>query len=177
MSQADFFAAVLESGYGASMGKIDYKYEKRQRARKDREWEEKRIQERRDRLSKFISKMKKDGLIKEAGRNSFKLQISNKGKSKLEQLKESLPDRHYSSEYQNIFTIISFDIPEKLRRKRNWLREVIKNLKFEMVHQSVWIGKAKIPEKMVLDLEDLKILEYIEIFEISKTGTLKKLDK
>ena len=42
-----------------------------------------------------------------------------------------------------------------------------------MVHQSVWVGKTKIPETLILDLENLHILEYVEIFEISKNGTLK----
>ena len=177
MSQADFFAAVLESGYGASMGRIDYAYGKRQRAREDRYSRDAEIQIRRTRLRKFISKMKQDGLVETTGKGKTEIKISSKGKAKFENLKNALPGRRYQNKSQNTFTIISFYIPEKSRRKRNWLREVIKNLGFKMVHQSVWMGKVKIPQTMILDMENLNILEYVEIFEISKTGTLKKIGK
>ena len=177
MSQADFFAAVLESGYGASMSRIDYAYDRRKRTREDRYSKDAEIQERKTRLQKFIHKMKRDGLIETIGKDKTKIKISLKGQAKLKDLKNALPGRQYPINPKNTFTIISFDIPEKLRRKRNWFREVIKNLGFGMIHQSVWVGKVKIPEVLIQELEQLNILKYIEIFEISKTGTLEKLVK
>ena len=153
------------------MGRIDYEYEKQQRSRREKNSPE----HRKRRLRVFISKMKHDGLIKKSTDNKFI--ISQKGISKMAKLKNSLPNRYYETTGRNRAVIISFDIPEKLRRKRNWLREVLKNLGFEMIHQSVWVGKVKIPKEFIMDLENLKILEFIEIFEISKTGTLKKFGK
>jgi hypothetical protein len=44
-----------------------------------------------------------------------------------------------------------------------------------MIHQSVWVGKGEIPEDFVKDLGNLNILEFVEIFEISKTGSLNKI--
>jgi len=173
ISQIDFFAAVLNAGYGASMGKLDYEYEKIQRAREQAEATERELQRRKRRLQVFISQMKHDGLI---SNYQGKIKISKKGKQKLRELKNKLPARYYPKEKQNHLTIISFDIPEKLRPKRNWLREVIRNLGFQMIHQSVWVGKMKIPETLILDLEEMKILEYIEMFEITKTGSLKKVE-
>lgn len=167
-SQIDFFNAVLSSGYGASMGKIDYEYNKLRNSA-----ESKNIIERKRKLRLFISQMRYDGLIQES---EDYIKISNKGKQKITKLKNRLPDRHYQLEKQKCFIVISFDIPEKFRRKRNWLREVIKNLGFEMIHQSVWIGKVKIPNRFISDLEKMKILEYVEIFEITKTGSLKNLN-
>ncbi len=107
MSQADFFAAVLESGYGASMGRIDYEYKKRQRAREDRYFKDAKIQERKRRLQKFIYKMRRDGLIERAGRDKTKIKISLKGQAKFEKLKNALPGRQYQKKPQNYFTIIS----------------------------------------------------------------------
>mgnify|MGYP001594953157 CR=1 FL=1 len=171
-TQVDFFEAVLGSGYGASMGKVDYEFKKIRRAREKEEYVKQELKERRRRLQLFVSKMKQDGFIKEINE---KIKISEKGKRKIKELKAKLPEKHYPKGDTNKMTIISFDIPEKLRRKRNWLREVIKNLDFKMVHQSVWVGKTKIPKEMINALEDLKILEFVEIFEISKQGTLRKI--
>ncbi len=174
-SQVDFFEAILASGYGAGMGRIDYEYNKIQRVREVEKYNERELKERKKRLRVFISKMKHDGLIENTGSSNEKIKISEKGKEKIKELKSRLPDRRYKKEDQDQLVIISFDIPEKLRRKRNWLREVIRNLGFSMIHQSVWFGKTKIPESFINDMNELKILEYVEIFEISKTGTLKKL--
>lgn len=176
MTQVDFFAAVLSAGYGASASRIEYEYQNHRRISESKKFRGENIKDRKRRLSIFISKMKHDGLIKELNDNKFI--ISDMGKGKLGQLKNNLPSRYYNSEIgKNNLVIISFDVPEKLRRKRDWLREVIRNLGFEMIHKSVWIGKVKIPKEFILDLEDLKILEFVEIFEISKTGSLKKINR
>ena len=173
MSQVDFFAAVIAAGYGASMSALDYEYDRRQRARNIKNFHGEELKERKKRLKVFIAKMKHDGLIEEL--ENDKVKISTKGKEKIIQLKGKLPDRHYQADGRDNAVIISFDIPEKLRRKRDWLREVIRNLGFQMVHQSVWLGKVKIPKDFLEDLANLNILEFIEIFEISKTGSLRKL--
>ena len=177
ISQADFFAAVLASGYGASMGRVDYEYAKREKISEARKFKREELRIRKRRLSAFLSKMKRDGLILERIKNEdTEIRISKKGKQKLLELKnKKMPEGKYKIQGQNNPVIISFDIPEKMRRKRDWLRDVIKNLGFSMIHQSLWVGHAKIPKEFVADLEDLKILEFVEIFEISKSGTLKKL--
>jgi len=172
-NQINFFDAILSGGYGASMGKIEYEYQKNKKARDLQKIQLNDFKIKKKRLQKFLSKLKKDGLIIEI-ENSSNLVISNKGKQKLFKLKTT-QTKYYKKENSETFTIISFDIPERLRRKRNWLREVIQNLGFKMVHKSVWIGKVKIPKQLIFDLEEMNILEFIEIFEISKTGGLEKI--
>ncbi|MFA6076908.1 MAG: hypothetical protein WC735_02425 [Candidatus Paceibacterota bacterium] len=172
MNQVYFFGAVLAAGYGASSSRINYEYNKRRRISEDGKEKIEALQNSRRRLTIFISKMKHDGLI-ETENNKFK--ISGKGIDKLNKLRNNLPGRFYERNHKGNSVIISFDIPERLRRKRNWLREVIRNFGFRMIHQSVWMGKGKVPKDFIEDLENLKILEFVEIFEISKTGSLKKI--
>ncbi len=173
VSQTDFFIAVLKSGYGASINKIDYEYRKQQRIHETKKSYKENLEACERKLRVFISKMKHDGLINESDN---KFNISPKGKEKLSKLQDNLPGKHYQkNNNSNNQVIISFDIPEKLRRKRDWLREVLKNLGFQMVHQSVWMGKGAVPKDFIVDLENLKILEHVEIFGISKTGSLKKI--
>src|SRR5438552_2551878 len=91
VDQVDFFDAVLASGYGASLGKIDYEFRKRNRISEGKRLKDQHIQERKRRLMVYLSKMKHDGLIKESNN---KLSILSKGKEKLNKLKNSLPGRH-----------------------------------------------------------------------------------
>ena len=69
------------------------------------------------------------------------------------------------------------DIPESERKKRAWLRSALKNLNFKMIQQSVWIGKVRIPEEFLRDLRNMHLTEYVEIFEISKAGSLQQITK
>ena len=51
--------------------------------------------------------------------------------------------------------IIAFDIPERLRRKREWLRRELLNLGFIKLQQSVWLGPAPLPKDFIEALETL----------------------
>ena len=93
------------------------------------------------------------------------------------QKSKSLPDNgRYKTESDDELKIIIFDIPEKERQKRDWLRSVLKNLKFSMLQKSVWAGKIKLPKQFLEDLSKNKIIPYVDIFTISKRVSLRKLE-
>ncbi len=122
------------------------------------------------RFYNLISRLKKQGLIRG---DSSKWAITNLGKEKLNYLKSKiLPPKSYSKQRDDQLKIVSFDIPEKERNKRDWLRSVLKELDFYKLQHSVWIGKNQLPKKFIEDLENLNILSKIHIFSISQEGTL-----
>jgi hypothetical protein len=45
-----------------------------------------------------------------------------------------------------------------------------------MTHKSLWVGKIGVPKQLILDLEKLRILEHIKIFEVTKEGTLREVN-
>lgn len=170
---ADLFEAFITSGYGASSGKIQREFSKIQneRSRKNR------IQEAHAKYSRMLYKLKRDGLIGEktvAGTRIFA--ITAKGSHKLRNLKASqqhmLPQYHYKRLPSERSTIVAFDIPERDRKKRNWLRAALSYNGFTLIQRSVWMGNIKLPEEFIDDLRHLKMLEYVHIFEITKAGTL-----
>ncbi len=135
---------------------------------------EKRAQ--RKRYQNLVYKLKQNGLLEEVekeGKKFFRLTIE--GKRKLGKVREnsSLPSTHYIKEKDDRFVIVMFDIPEKDRKKRAWLRAVLINLGFSMSQKSVWIGKVRIPRQFIDDLVKLRIDEFVEIFQVTKTGNLK----
>lgn len=173
----DSIEAFLRAGYGASMSKMDFEFNKL-RKRRELIAEERRE---RDRIYKLLFKLKRDGLIAEItnkdGRRAAKLTAS--GKRKLEELKKqrsaALPSLDYNKEAGNRFVIVAFDVPEYERKKRNWLRGALGAIGLKMIQQSVWIGKAKIPPPFIEDICRLKMTDYVEILEVTKTGSLKHL--
>jgi DNA-binding transcriptional regulator PaaX len=64
--------------------------------------------------------------------------------------------------------IISFDIPEKDRIKRHWLRNQLKIFSYKILQQSLWIGPGPLPQSFLKRLEDLNIKKNIKTFKITK---------
>lgn len=169
--------AILVAGYGASGSRIRKLADdlRQKRLLKDTLVIEKHY---RRNYQKLVSKLKTQGLLKveDRGGHDF-FSITPKGKSKLAALKSEahrrLPEVSYELASSAHPIIISFDIPEKQKRKREWLREVLKRLGLKMIQKSVWIGSGRVPKQFLEDLEELNLLECVEIFEVGKTGTLR----
>ncbi len=178
VNTAAFFEVFLKTRYGdspdfrrrtnAKMAELD-----NLKINKEFERQEKR------RFASFIYKLKKDGLLMDAGGEGGKiLEITSLGRAKLAKTasKESLPKvNQYRTEEGGIFTLVIFDIPEDERRKREWIRRALAELGLTMVQKSVWLGKVRIPKQFIADLNELKILNFVQILEITKAGTLRSV--
>jgi len=161
--------------YGTSRCGIDYLLRKKhiQDACDAVTWEDRR------RFTYLLYNLRKDKLVE--GDDKKVLRLTQRGREILEKLRvqksKSLPDNgRYKTESDDELKIIIFDIPEEERQKRDWLRSVLKNLKFSMLQKSVWVGKGKLPKEFINDLLKYKIISYVDIFTISKRGSLRKLE-
>ena len=132
----------------------------------------------------LLNQLKNQGLIekkKENDKNGSIWKITTKGLEKLNLMKTknffsiSKANINFKKQPDDKIKVITFDIPEKERYKRDWLRIVLVSLGFSLLQQSVWIGKNKIPERFIFDLQKRGMLDYIQIFEINKKGTIKQL--
>lgn len=125
----------------------------------------------------LLHRLKTDGLITLTDSSNAQFKISMKGISWLRKILEvphvSSPDYTKKVEKSDKTIIISYDIPERLRTQRSWLRLRLKEMHFQKMQQSVWLGKVKLPEEFIADLTRYSIDRYIEIFEITKAGTIK----
>ena len=67
--------------------------------------------------------------------------------------------------------IISFDIPEKNRFIRHWLRNQLKIFGYKMLQQSLWLGPGPLPLLFTKRLENLNIKKNVKTFKITKRNT------
>ena len=63
--------------------------------------------------------------------------------------------------------LVLFDIPEKERYKRDWLRRELVTFGYEQIQRSVWFG-PKLPKDFITYLTQENIYLYIHIFKVSK---------
>jgi len=169
ISATDLASVFISSGYGASMGKIDYEYGKKK---------EKRIKnqinkEKARKIKKYLSKLNGDGFLQKT--SSGKIILTQKGKKRLKELKNTFSLNHsdYKKEIGENVIMISYDIPVIFNKERNILRDMLRILGFNLIQKSVWIGKVKLPKEFIIGLEKLGILDYVEILEVTKNGSLK----
>ena len=125
----------------------------------------------------LLNYLQRKGLVKkEKSGTNFIWKITRRGEEKLEKLKERLlkrPERKTDPiQKTKKVIILSFDIPEYDRKKRDWLRETLKGLGYKMVHKSVWIAKIELPIEFLEDLRRHHLLNYIHIFSINQKGTI-----
>lgn len=145
-------------------------YRNKRRARSVQDFDVLELQ----RFYSMLTRLKRDGLVlKRKTANGVFWKITSFGLNKLKVLEEN--NTKYKSESDGRVKIIIFDIPEKDRKKRAWLREVLKILNFKILQQSVWIGKNKIPEEFLFDLHQKNLVSFIHILEVTKSGTIKEL--
>ncbi|MFA6494940.1 MAG: hypothetical protein WC246_01055 [Candidatus Paceibacterota bacterium] len=131
----------------------------------------------------MVRYLEQDGMVhKIVEERGIIVTITRQGKQKLRSLENtmetSLPTARYGAKPEvagSGVTIVTFDIPEEKRRKRDWLRNALRDLGFAMVHKSVWMGKDGVPEDFLRDVRDLALGDYVEIFQITKAGSLRKM--
>jgi DNA-binding transcriptional regulator PaaX len=138
--------------------------------------EEKRA---RQRFRVMMHRLRKDGLISYE-RNWLQTRVTQKARALLlgsfGKDPAVFPKAQYAKKESGVVTLVLFDIPERYRRERNWLRGALRGLDFELLQRSVWIGKTIIPKQFLQDIRDAHINQYVEIVSIAKSGTIQKIN-
>ena len=107
--------------------------------------------------------LKKNGLINCSDEN---VSLSKKGFSYFN--KKKLFCKISSRPGNETDLMVIFDIPEKKRTTRNWLRDQLKDWNFKMIQKSIWKGKGPLPKEFNERLIMLGIKEDVQVFKIRK---------
>lgn len=180
----DMLGACIVSGLAYNPRKQEIARINLERAKRAQRYKKEEEREAMHRFYAMVRYLEGDGLIKrEATNTKTVVTITFKGRRRLatleEQISKKLPQRPYGSQEaklkEGVLTIVTFDVPEKHRRKRDWMRNALREAGFSMVHRSVWMNKEGIPEILLEDMEDLELGDYVEIFQVTKSGSLRRL--
>ncbi len=168
---------ILEAGYGASPASMEY--HRNQNLPDLGSIRAVRQQRRREyqRYSLMIRYLKNKGLLKERKMGATaKLYLTHRGREKLAYLRRERKfdegGRGYEASPGKKFIIVTYDIPEKKRKDRDWIRAVLRRIGLEYVQRSVWFGKVTIPDRFIEDLALRHITHHVEIVEVGSSGTI-----
>ncbi len=175
-SAEDHIAGYLNAGYGASFKKLEFEAQKHRRQRERREAMHEKEKVLRQRYFVMRGYLMREGFVVVKNGN---IGLTQQGVSRLRSLQEDSSSRLSMPGYTilpgSTALLVIFDIPESQKRKRAWLRRALKSMSFTMLQRSVWIGRGALPDAFLVDLARLEIVEFVEIFEITKKGTLHRV--
>jgi len=125
---------------------------------------------RRKDFSKLISYLRKKRWIKTRGiREKKAIIVTDRGKKKILKIRNklllSLPKKKRKDEK---WTMIAFDIPEKKRRVRNYLREKLIEFGFQKFQQSIWISPYDILKEIQEIVQNLRIEKNVKFFLVEE---------
>lgn len=126
-------------------------------------------------IKSTISRAKRQGYLKEIENKN--LRLTNKGRVKILRL---LSSQKKKGAWDGYWRILFFDIPEKERKKRDILRNKLKELGFERYQLSTWICPYDYTEEIDLLLEEYEIRKYVHYLmakTISGEDTFKSIFK
>jgi len=112
------------------------------------------------RISNNIRSLERRGYI-EIDRVSDSVKLTNKGQIKLI---EKSDDNSIDGKWR----MLSFDIPEKLRKKREQFRRSLKRISYKQVQKSLWASPFVRSDKVELITKELEIGEYVAFLLVEK---------
>ncbi len=120
-------------------------------------------------FSNTLNRLKQQGLVKNTGggRYSFWL-LTYKGQNKLKSYNHNI----VPAKTDGIPRLVMYDIPEKYRRKRDWLRSELATCAYRQLQRSVWLGYSPLPQAFIESLQDTGLRNSVHIVSIHKTGTI-----
>lgn len=112
-----------------------------------------------------INRLKRQGLIQEDKQN-HKYFLTKEGEEILNYVynRSSILRKKWDGKIR----IVIFDVPEKKRRYREWLRQELLLLDFKPLQKSVYIGKLPLPEDFYRDILDMGLEKDIFIFTVDE---------
>lgn len=123
---------------------------------KKKEFQEKTIRQSIRRLRKhgFVEKKNNKLLLSIKGRKIVRYVLTRK--------------KIFDKKWDNKFRVVIFDIPEKMRRDRNWLRQELYVLQYKLLQKSVFIGKYPLPADLIKSIKNKSIGNYVNYLLVEK---------
>ena len=67
--------------------------------------------------------------------------------------------------------IVMYDIPDSLKKERDWFRRHLVKFGYVMIQRSVWVGPSPLPKEFIKYLREIKIGDNFKTFKLAKSYT------
>jgi CRISPR/Cas system-associated endoribonuclease Cas2 len=116
--------------------------------------------------------------------NAFGIPVSGQSKNfKKKQINLGFPKKLNSIRQRDIYNfsfstpfadnspknlIVMYDIPDSLKKERDWFRRHLIKFGYTMIQRSVWVGPSPLPKQFLKYLKEIKIGDKLKTFKLAK---------
>jgi DNA-binding PadR family transcriptional regulator len=111
----------------------------------------------------ILYRLQKKGLV-ERSKKDYKL--TSLGLKYFKKIKQSNDEN--KKKWDGKWRIASFDIPEKIKQEREWMRSKLFEAEYKMLQKSVFIGKRPLSEKLYKEILAKKLRDYIRMITVGE---------
>jgi phenylacetic acid degradation operon negative regulatory protein len=160
--KADVFPKSFRESISPDLKMLRKFYEKEKRGRK---------------FSQFLNYLKKRGYIKiENLKGKEGVLLTQRGEekalgTKLKLIREKYKNLKLKKRKDGKWLMVVFDIPERKRKWRDFLRENLQNLGFIFFQKSIWVSPYEVRRKLERMLRESQLDRYVKIFLIKEIET------
>src|SRR3989344_4478130 len=120
-------------------------------------------------FARLIYHLKKSNLIKiESLKGNHALMLTKKGFDKAVRAQFNLENDSMEKRKDGKWIMLIFDVPEKYKKSRELLRNILYKLKYKMFQQSVWISPYDVSERTEELLQEYSLDGFVKIFLIEE---------
>lgn len=112
------------------------------------------------------------GIVKKKG-NIFSLSESGVKLFDVISLRKKILAKKWDGKYR----LVIFDIPEKKREDREWLREELYLLEYVQLQKSVFISRHSLSEDIVFEIQKRKMSKFMNYLLVDKIFDYSKIKK
>lgn len=98
--------------------------------------------------------------LRKKGQDLF-VELTEKGSQ--EALKKTIVEKKADLP-RGTYCYVSFDIPEDVRHLRDAMRLLLKDARFNMVHQSLWYTRRDVADELAQLISNLKAEKFVNVF-------------
>ncbi|HBO16699.1 MAG: Transcriptional regulator, PaaX family [Candidatus Moranbacteria bacterium GW2011_GWE2_35_2-] len=119
-------------------------------------------------IRQSIRRLQKQGFVKKEG-SSFLL--TEKGRNILDYVlkRKKVLDKKWDKKYR----VVIFDIPEDMRKDRDWLRGELYLLNYKQLQKSVFMSKYPLTSDLIREIKMRKIGNYVDYMLVEKIYSIK----
>lgn len=118
-----------------------------------------------------ISRMLRHGWLqsRKIGNRSY-YSMTERGQKRLDEAAARIYQQNNRDQWDGRWTMVSYNVPEKIREKRDQLRKELGWLGFGMLTNSTWISPNGLGERVQEITQNYALQDYVEIFTADHLG-------
>jgi CRISPR/Cas system-associated endoribonuclease Cas2 len=106
----------------------------------------------------ILHRLEKKGLVEKSDRD---YRLTSLGLKYFKKIKQSNDEN--KKKWDSKWRIVSFDIPEKIKREREWMRFKLFEAGYKTLQKSVFIGKRPLSRELYKEILSRRLKDYIRI--------------